>query len=288
MHIIKIPITLILLFLFAFSASPMIMGTGYAKATTSQKNNLSYADIADLSEAAPIIATVRVLSMKTVERPATEGATAKIKYHLVTGKIESLIRGKDGLPSKVYFLIEKPKSAKTANESANSGWQRNQTALIYAKQGNQPSALQLVSRNAAQKWSAEAEATTRAVTTELLSANSPPQIIGIGDVFHVTGTIAGESETQIFLKTITGSPVSISILHRPGNSIKWGVSLGEIVDDAAVPPTSNTLLWYRLACSLPTTLPLQSTDNLPVLDAEAARSDYRFVMESLGSCGRTL
>ena len=66
------------------------------------------------------------------------------------------------------------------------------------------------------------------------------------------------------------------------------VMLGEIVDDAAVPPARDTLLWYRLACALPDALPASSTRAMAMLDAEAARRDYRLVVESLGRCGRTL
>lgn len=160
--------------------------------------------------------------------------------------------------------------------------------LIYASPGNLAGQVQLVSRNAMQTWSAALETTTRAVTTEVLGAAPAPPVTGVGDTFYVPGTVAGEGETQVFLKTATGAPVSLSIIHRPGEAPKWGVSLGEIVDDAAVAPARDTLLWYRLACSLPDSLPPASTRSLGVLDAEAARRDYRFVMESLGRCGRTL
>jgi hypothetical protein len=116
---------------------------------------------------------------------------------------------------------------------------------------------------------------------------APPRIIQLGDAFHVAGTVAGESETQIFLRTANDEPVSLSILRRPGQEPRWAVALGEIVDEAAKPPAPGTLLWYRLACSLPPTLPSQSVRALSPADAEAARADYALVMQSLGSCGRT-
>ena len=46
----------------------------------------------------------------------------------------------------------------------------------------------------------------------------------------------------------------------------------------------DTLLWYRLACSLPATLPERawpgSSRPMPISRAQ----DYRFVLEQLGPC----
>ena len=65
------------------------------------------------------------------------------------------------------------------------------------------------------------------------------------------------------------------------------MSLGEIVDDAAAPPARDTLLWYRLACALPPVLPDDSVADQAPEDAAQARTDYRFVLDQLGACGRT-
>lgn len=267
-----------------------VRASAYAAVVPATKTALSYADIADLANAAPLIAIIRVQGVKNIELALTESPKAKIRHHLITAKIDSLIRGDDGFAPKVTFLVDSAAGGEAKKPAILPGikWRRGMTLLIYARPGIRAGEVQLVSRNAAQIWSKEIEATTREVTSELLGANPPPPILGVGDVFHVAGTIADESETQIFLNTATGAPVSLSILRRPGEAARWGVSLGEIVDDAAIPPPPRTLLWYRLACSLPDTLPAVSVRNLSVLDAEAARSDYRFVIESLGSCGRTL
>jgi hypothetical protein len=65
------------------------------------------------------------------------------------------------------------------------------------------------------------------------------------------------------------------------------VALGEIVDEAAATPQRNTLLWYRLACGLPNTLPAPAVRTLSALDADAAIKDYAVVLAGLGRCGRT-
>jgi hypothetical protein len=100
----------------------------------------------------------------------------------------------------------------------------------------------------------------------------------------VPGSLPGESETQIFLQTADGRPVSLNVLRRPGQTPRWSVALSETDDDAAEPPRPETLLWYRLACTLPPILPRQS-----LVEAEsphAIRADYRLVIDGLGRCER--
>jgi hypothetical protein len=66
------------------------------------------------------------------------------------------------------------------------------------------------------------------------------------------------------------------------------VSWSEIVDQSARPPEKNTLEWYRLACSLPATLPASAVlSSDPRVRTEAER-DYALVMRDLGPCERTL
>jgi hypothetical protein len=109
----------------------------------------------------------------------------------------------------------------------------------------------------------------------------------VGAAFHVPGSLPGEGETQIFLQTVDSRPVSLSILRRPGEQPRWSVSLGEIVDEAAGPPARDTLLWYRLACGLPASLPTTTTADLDPAAAAVAREDYAFVLTALGPCGRS-
>jgi len=63
----------------------------------------------------------------------------------------------------------------------------------------------------------------------------------VSDALAVPGTLTGESETQIFLATENRSPVSITVLRRPGQRVQWGVSWGEIIDAAARPPSPESL-----------------------------------------------
>jgi hypothetical protein len=103
----------------------------------------------------------------------------------------------------------------------------------------------------------------------------------------VPGSLPGESETQIFLQTSDNRPISLNVLRRPGERPRWSVALSEIVDDAAAPPRPDTLLWYRLACTLPPALPAQSLREAGRDEAGAIAADYRLVLERLGPCARS-
>lgn len=271
---------LISLLFFSAALMPLAVAPARAQAESTVARMQSYADLADLVTGAPLIMKGRITKLQKVNTAASAAGSPPRNYLLVSAQVEALIRGEGGVAPIVTFLMQ---------DSGRKDFPRKkQSVLVYAQPTGKPGSVQLVSRSAIQPWSAEAEATVRAITAEALKNDSPPAIAGIGDAFHIAGTIAGEGETQIFLKTANGAPVSLSVIRRPGQPAQWGVSLGEIVDEAAVPPARDTLLWYRLACGLPDSLPAEATRTLPLIDAEAARRDYAFVMESLGRCDRTL
>jgi hypothetical protein len=158
--------------------------------------------------------------------------------------------------------------------------------LLAALVDGRPGELRLVGPRAQLAWTPDVEARLRALVTELVAADAAPRIAGVANAFHVPGSLPGESETQIFLTTDSADPASLSILRRPGEAPRWAVSLGDIVDEAAAVPAPDTLLWYRLACGLPATLPDTATAALTPAEAAAARADYGVVLEGLGPCRR--
>jgi hypothetical protein len=150
-----------------------------------------------------------------------------------------------------------------------------------------PGELRLVAPDAQLSFTPALAEQLRSILREASAAAAPPRITGIGKAFHVRGSLPGESETQIFLQTADERPVSLSVIRRPGETPRWAVALSEIVDDAALPPQQNSLLWYRLACSLPRAIPAQSLADAEPGEAAAIQADYRLVMAGLGSCARS-
>ncbi len=243
---------------------------------------LSYADVADLAVAASLVAKVDVTDVILLPPAQATGVPTGHKRVYIEGRVIGLIRGEGGLAPAISWLYDAPLDAR-----GKIAKYRKRTVLLFARPGARAGQVQLVARDAQRDWTPELEARSKAVLSELLGPRPAPPILSIGDAFHVAGTVAGEGETQIFLKTEGGQPVSLSVISRPGESPRWSVALGEVVDEAAATPQRDTLLWYRLACGLPAELPARAVRTLPAQDAEAARRDYAVVIAALGDCGRT-
>lgn len=243
----------------------------------------SYADLADLVLAAPVIADATIRSTARIKGAEATGVASGRTRFYVEADVTALIRAPDGLPSRVGYLLDVAPDARGRTPKLKKA-----RVLLFARAvPGTAGQLQLVAPDAQLAWAPALDARVRDIARATLAADAPPAITGIGNAFHVPGALPGEGETQVFLQTADGRPVSLSILRRPGEEPRWAVALSEIVDEAAGPPARDTLLWYRLACALPPALPESSTAELGANDAERARADYRFVVSALGPCGRT-
>jgi hypothetical protein len=218
-------------------------------------------------------------------KPGEAGAVpAGRRRFYVEADVLSLIRGAQGLPAQVSYLADFPAMA---NGKPMKPTKKSEYLLLASAVPGRAGELRLVSPDALLPYTAERAEMLRAILRETSAAGAAPKITGIGKAFHVPGSLPGESETQIFLQTADGRPVSLSILRRPGETPRWALALSEIVDDAAEPPRPNSLLWYRLACALPSSLPTTSLADLEASHVPAVRSDYGLVINQLGPCPRT-
>jgi hypothetical protein len=243
----------------------------------------AFADLADLTLAAPVIADAVVRSTTRIKGPDAAGVAPGRQRLYVEADLTALVRGPEGSQPRVGYLVDV-----AVDGAGRMPKLKKSRVLLFARPAaGQPGQLQLVAPDAQLPWTSAADAQVRAIARAALATDAPPRITGVREAFHVAGALPGEGETQIFLQTVDGRPVSLSVLRRPGERPRWAVALSEIVDEAAAPPARETLLWYRLACALPPSLPNASIAALSLADAEAAREDYRFVLSQLGACGRT-
>lgn len=244
----------------------------------------TYADLADLSLPAPVAAHVRVTRATRLKDEQAAGVPAGRTRFYVEADVVSLIRGPSGMPATLRYLAELPNRA---DGKAPKLAKKSEHLVLGSPVPGRPDELRLAAPDAQVPWSAAAGDQVRRILSEASAAGAPPRITGIGRAFHAPGALPGESESQIFLQTERGDPVSLSVLRRPGEQPRWGVALGEIVDDSAAPPAPGTLLWYRLACSLPRALPEQSFAGVETGQRRAVAADYALVLERLGPCQRT-
>jgi hypothetical protein len=253
-----------------------------ASQSTAAASPPPYADLADLALAAPISAHVRVREASRIKPSPTMLVPAGKLRYLVTADVIALIRGNGGVPPQVRYLVDL-----LPDSNGKAPKLKKTEAIIFAapvpKRDGQ---IQLVAPDAQLPLSAGLADRTRAIIMAATRADAPPKITGVGDAFHVAGTLPEQGETQIFLIADDGRPVSLSVWREPGVAPRWALSLDEIVDQTGAPPTRDTLLWYRLACFLPRTLPEASSAALAPDAARIAAEDYKIVIDGLGPCSR--
>lgn len=242
----------------------------------------TYADLADLAVPARIVARAEVTKMAPLKpEQAPDVAPGHIRVYL-EARTTAVLIGSD-LGESLRFLADVPLDA-----LGKAPKLRKTQVLLFAQAvPGRPGELRLVAPDAIIPATPEVEATTRSILTALVTPDAPPTITRLREALHVSGNLVGEGETQLFLATANGAPVSISILRRPGEPTRWGVSFTEIVDQSARPPAKDTLAWYRLACFLPPALPPQANLSGSPADRRAAAEDYALVLTDLGPCTRS-
>lgn len=245
---------------------------------------MTYADLADIVLPSPVVARATVDRVRRVDAERAIGLAPNHVRYYVEADLVSLIRSAQPVPRRVRYLVDMPLTTEGRRPRLND----REVLLMAAPVAGRPGEIQLTSPDAQIVWTEAREAAIRQMLTEANSADAPGVVTGVGSAFNVAGSLPGESETQIFLATSEGRPVSLSILRRPNQRPQWNVALGEIVDRATPPPQRNTLLWYRLACFLPDRLPESSLQATAGGEAQTAREDYRLVINDLGTCPRNL
>ncbi|MBQ1499074.1 MAG: hypothetical protein IIZ38_12235 [Sphingomonas sp.] len=229
---------------------------------------------------APLIIDARIRKADRLKPEESPGLAADTARFLVEADVSALIRGTQAMASRITYTADVPLNARGKPPKL-----AKQRVLLFARPvPGRPGMVQLTGLQSQMNWLPELDAQVRAITRDALAADAPPAITGVGNAFHVPGSLPGEGETQVFLQTASGAPVSLQILRRPGEATRWSVSLGDIVDESAGAPNSNTFLWYRLACGLPRSLPADSVESDDAQNAAKAREDYQFVLRSLGPC----
>jgi hypothetical protein len=242
----------------------------------------SYADIVDLADIAPLVVRVQPRTVARVDDSRVVGLIPGTGRFYVEAQTIGLIAGHADLAPRLAFLADLPVDAKGRPPVF-----KKIHVIVFARPvSGRPGELALVAPDALLIANAENEARTRAVLTAIVQPGGPAHITGVREIVHAPGDLAGESQTQVFLKTEDGSAASLTIAHKPGAPTRWGASFSELTANIDAPPQPETLVWYRLACALPSTLPPSADPSDTPEDRAAAEADYRFVIASLGECRR--
>ncbi len=242
----------------------------------------SYADVADLVTISPLIVDTTIRNLQKVAPEQAVGVPANLQRMLVEADVSALIRGQGGVTPRVRFVLDVPKDAKGKTPKMK----KLRIFVLGSAVAGRPGEVRLARPNALILWSAGNDLLLRAITKEAVLIDAPQRVTGITSAFYSAGTVLGEGETQVFIKTERDQPLSLSILSRPGQEKRWAVSTAEVIDESATAPAKNTLLWYRLACGLPRSLSSDLVESAESDNAARAQADYKFVIDALGPCGR--
>lgn len=241
----------------------------------------TYADFAALAEQADVVAIVEVRDQAEVEPERAPGLAPGQARLYVEGRTQALLAGRAALGESLAYLADVPLGPKGRAPKL-----RKQRFIVFADPvPGRPGTLSLVAPGAQVPATPETEQLARTVIAAL-AGSELPAVTGLREAMSVAGNLAGESETQLFLETATGNPVSLTVIRRPGMGPQWGVSWSEIVDQAAKAPEPETVEWYRLACFLPAQLPREAFLQDDRTARARAEADYAFILEQLGGCPR--
>jgi hypothetical protein len=242
----------------------------------------TYADLVTMAMAADTVAMVAVkdqIAFPDERAPDVPPSHVRLYIESLT---QGLLAGPQAVGAQLAYVVDQRRDANGDVPNLEG----RQFLVFGDLSQSQPGALQLLSSDSMLPAGPRIEARVRQVLTQLAAADMPPAVTGLRDVISVPGNLAGESETQMFVETDTGAPVSLSVIRRPGMAPQWGVSLGELVDASAEAAQPGTLTWYRLACFLPRELPADSFLQRDRASQDQARADYAFILSELGPCER--
>lgn len=266
---------------FPILASILLSLFAPQSALLATEQELSWTDWADLALASPVVLAVEIEKVDRLGRRAAPDVPPGEVRALVEGNLTAALKAPGLLPGAAAWLWQGP-----ANARGRPPFAPPAHVLVFARPlagGADPSTqpLALVSRSAQQPWSAANADLIRQLLMEARETGGDRMVTGITDAFHGAGAVEGASESQFFLSTRAGGPMTLMVRRSPVADPEILVADGDLVD-RAVPVTPRTLAWRALACGLPESLPERLAADKGLAD------DYALARARIGACGRTL
>lgn len=266
----------------ALAAVPAGPSAAQTPAPASAEQRYTYVDLVELAQRANLVLKIQIRKQTTLPPERSPGLRpGTVRLYLEADAV-TLYAGRAAIGQAQRLLADFPLDAKGKPPRL-----KDVNLILFGLDvPGKPGEVQLLTPDSYMPPDPVEEERLRTVLRQLAAPDKPPQVTGVREALSIAGNLAGESETQLFLDTREGQPVSITVMRRPGMAPQWGVAWSEIVDQAARPPARETLAWYSLVCSLPSDLP--PTANLSADEASRTRAvqDYRVVIDQLGFCRR--
>lgn len=260
-----------------------VLGTSaLAAGPSSVATPLSWTDLADLALASPVVLSATVRRADRVGgRSALDVPAGDVRV-LVRADLSAVLKAPSLLPASAAWLWQG-----RADGRGRPGFAKAAPVLVFATPlvgGSQPEIqpLRLVSPHGQVPWTAQTEAVVRGILSQSVKPGATGLMVtAVSDGFRTDGAIAGVSESQFFLATEGGKPMTLVVRRAPGVPPAVLVATDDLVDRAAaVQP--YTLVWRGLACGLPEALAAPLADNAGLVE------DFGLARASIGPCGRTV
>lgn len=243
---------------------------------------LSWTDLADLALASPVVLSAMIRKADRLGRKDAPDVAAGEARVLVRADLVAALKAPTLLPAGAAWIWQGPVDARGRPPFGKAAPVMVFAALLSGGGDPAVQALRLVSPHGQQPFTAQSEAAVRDILSQAIRPGAGGLMVtGVSDGFRSAGDIADSSESQFFLATEGGKPMTLIVRRAPGTAAIVRVATDEFVDRAA-PVQPSTLLWRGLACGLPDALPPRLAEN-PELAA-----DYALARESIGLCGRTV
>ena len=177
---------------------------GDSRLTAAAAPLVTYADLADLADGAPLVIRAQPRKIAVVEPARARGLRPGWGRFYVEARTEALIAGSAPLGEALQYLVDLPLDAKGKPPAI-----KKKSVVLFARPvAGRPGELQLVAPDAQLLWDAALDARLKAVLRELYAPAAPPRISGVREAVHVSGDLAGSGETQIFLLSVSGEPAA--------------------------------------------------------------------------------
>lgn len=235
-----------------------------------------FADVAELALASPVIVRATITRAAPVRGAGAVGVAAGRMRLSITAAVTNVLVSPGAMAGTLQWLWDAPTDARGRPPAV-----KGLDVLAFLATPAASGATRLATRRGQQPFDPAIADQVRSIMTEARS-NAVPLVRGVTNGFRADGTVRGESESQFFLATADGKPATLVVQNRPGEVRRVLVAQGDIIDDSARRVLPDSLLWYRLACFLPRTLPAAAGGDDPAL-----AGDWRDAIVSLGPCGKT-
>lgn len=237
---------------------------------------LGYADVADLTLAAPLIARASIVATQQVPNKTAAGLASGRARLLVTARTDAVLVASSPIPATLSWLWDVPLDTRGKVPRP-----RDVPVLVWAANPDADGRTRLIGLAAQQPWTDRLEAEIRALAIAARS-REVPEVTGVANGFRADGSVPGESESQFFLTTTSSGTVALVVTTRLGEPRQVAIARGDVIDESATPVRPATLLQYRLACFLPRELPAE------VAGDAALAEDWRAALAAIGPCDRRL